>query len=176
MGERAPWPSVKTRRLTLRGPRGGDAPRMARLADDFEVARMTTRIPHPFTVEQAEGFITRMERRDQAREAVFVIENEDEGLIGVLGLHPGPAGTEIGYWLGRPFWGAGYATEAARAALAWARADWGRRFIVSAHFADNPASGAVLIKAGFLYTGEVAPRHSMARGEDAATRMMVWLA
>ncbi|MGI8840236.1 MAG: GNAT family N-acetyltransferase [Caulobacteraceae bacterium] len=176
MGDLAPWPSVKTRRLTLRAPRAEDAPRMARLADDFEIARMTTRIPHPFTVEQAEDFIARTERRDRSREAVFVIESEQDGLIGVLGLDPGPAGTEIGYWLGRPFWGAGYATEAARAALAWARADWGRRFVVAGHFTDNPASGAVLVKAGFLYTGEVAIRHSMARGEDAATRMMVWLA
>ena len=42
--------------------------------------------------------------------------------------------------------------------------------------ADNPASGAVLIKAGFLYTGDVMPRFSAARGEEAPTRMMVWLA
>ena len=170
------WPSLNTARLTLRAPRGEDAPRMAELANDYDIAKMTGRIPHPFAVEQAEDFIARMERRDPDREAVFTIENKDDGLLGVLGLHPSPAGAEIGYWLGRPFWGRGYATEAVSAALAWARADWGRRFIVSGHFADNPASGQVLIKAGFLYTGEVTDRFSLARGEEAATRMMVWLA
>ena len=82
----------------------------------------------------------------------------------------------MGYWIGRPYWGQGYATEAATAALAWAGAGWGKRLVVSGHFADNPASGRVLEKAGFLYTGVVEPRHSKARGEAAATRMMVWLA
>jgi len=155
MGEPALWPRLQTRRLTLRGPRLGDAPRMAQLANDYDIARMTTRIPHPFAVEDAADFIGRMEGRDPAREAVFAIESKDEGLLGVLGLHPTSVGTEIGYWLGRPFWGLGYATEAADAALAWAGGAWGRRYIVSGHFADNPASGQVLIKAGFLYTGEV---------------------
>jgi RimJ/RimL family protein N-acetyltransferase len=83
---------------------------------------------------------------------------------------------EIGYWLGRPFWGRGYMTEAVDAALLWAGDGWGRRYLLAGHFADNPASGQVLVKAGFLYTGDVVPRFSMARGEEAPTRMMVWLA
>ncbi|MEI9889980.1 MAG: GNAT family N-acetyltransferase [Caulobacteraceae bacterium] len=67
-------------------------------------------------------------------------------------------------------------SEAARAALAWAGTGWGRRMVTAGHFADNQASGRVLIKAGFLYTGEVQRRFSRARGAEAATRMMVWLA
>jgi RimJ/RimL family protein N-acetyltransferase len=176
MGDEVFRPSLNTARLALRPPRREDAPRMAELANDFDIARMTGRIPHPFAVEDAEAFIARVERRDAGREAVFAIEHQDDGLLGVLGLHPSPAGPEIGYWLGRPFWGRGYATEAVGGALAWARADWGRRFVVAGHFADNPTSGQVLIKAGFLYTGDVAARFSLARGEAAATRMMVWLA
>jgi len=176
MGESAPGASLKTQRLTLRSLRPGDAPRMALLVDDFDIARMTTRIPHPFRLEHAEDFIARMERRDPGREAVFAIEHADDGLLGVVGLHPGPAGTEIGYWLGRPSWGRGYATEAVLAALDWASADWGRRFIASGHFADNLASAHVLSKAGFLYTGDVVRRFSVARAEEASTRMMVWLA
>jgi RimJ/RimL family protein N-acetyltransferase len=83
---------------------------------------------------------------------------------------------EVGYWLGRPFWGFGYMTEALSAAMAWAAGPWGRRWMVSGHFDDNPASGRVLIKAGFLPTGEIRWRFSLARGEAAPTRMMVWLA
>ena len=66
--------------------------------------------------------------------------------------------------------------SAVRAAMDWAAHGWARRFIVSGHFADNEASGRVLVKAGFLYTGEIRWRFSLARGEAAATRMMVWLA
>ena len=83
---------------------------------------------------------------------------------------------EIGYWLGRPHWGQGYMTEAVDAGLVWAGQGWGRRYLLAGHFADNPASGQVLVKTGFLYTGEVVPRFSLARGEEAPTRMMVWLA
>ena len=67
-------------------------------------------------------------------------------------------------------------TEAVRGVLVWASRNWRRRALVAGHFADNPASGRVLEKAGFLYTGEVRPKFSIARGADADTRMMVWLA
>jgi RimJ/RimL family protein N-acetyltransferase len=150
---------------------------MARLADDLGVARMTTSIPHPFDQDMAEGFIARMEAADPARERVLTIEHRLEGFMGVVGFHPKEGlSPEIGYWLGRPFWGAGYMTEAVTAALDWAGPQWKKRLLVSGHFADNDASGRVLTKAGFLYTGEVERRFSTARGEEAETRMMVWLA
>jgi RimJ/RimL family protein N-acetyltransferase len=169
--------TIATARLSLRAPRLDDAGRLAALANDYDVARMTTEIPHPYTRDHADDFLRRMEARDRAAHAVFAIEHPQEGLVGVLGFHPkDPPAPEVGYWIGRPYWGQGYATEAATAALDWARASWGRRLVVSGHFADNPASGRVLEKAGFLYTGVVQPRHSKARGEDAPTRMMVWLA
>ena len=61
--------------------------------------------------------------------------------------------------------------------MRWAARERGRRVVMGAHFADNPASGAVLIKAGFLYTGEVERRSSLGRGGEAVdSRMMVWLA
>jgi RimJ/RimL family protein N-acetyltransferase len=180
-------PKIETRRLVLRAPTSEDATRMTQLAGDFEVARMTTSMPHPFLRHHADAFLARARALDPAREIVFAIELEGEGLIGVLGFHPtdvlGPSvggstyvGPEIGYWIGRPYWGRGLATEAAAGALHWAKASWRRRIVVSGHFADNPASGRVLVKAGFLYTGEIQPRHCHARGETTDTRMMVWLA
>ena len=174
----APWPpEIDAGRLRLRPVEAADALAMARMADDPGVARMTTSIPHPFRLEHAEDFIRRMGASDRTREALFGVELPAEGLIGVLGLHPNDEGeAELGYWLGRPYWGQGYMTEAVEAALAWVRADWSPSYLVSGHFADNPASGAVLCKAGFLYTGRQRQRFSLARGEDAVTRMMVWLA
>ena len=67
-------------------------------------------------------------------------------------------------------------TEAARAAVDWAHRVWRKPVLESGHFADNAASAGVLIKVGFLYTGVVEPRWSIARGAEAATRMMVRLA
>jgi RimJ/RimL family protein N-acetyltransferase len=184
-------PRIETRRLVLRAPTADDAARITLLAGDVDVARMTTSMPHPFLRHHAESFLARARALDPAREIVFAIELEDEGLIGVVGFHPtnvlgprvgvptrgpGHVGPEVGYWLGRPFWGRGLATEAVLGALSWAKGAWRRRLVVSGHFADNPASGRVLEKAGFLYTGEIQPRHCNARGEIIDTRMMVWLA
>ncbi|HEV7159307.1 MAG TPA: GNAT family N-acetyltransferase [Caulobacteraceae bacterium] len=170
-------PRLETPRLALRPLAMADARPMTPLANDPGVSRMTTAIPHPFAQADAEGFIDRMNKADPAREQVFAVERADGVFMGVLGLHPnnGPA-SELGYWLGRPYWGWGYMTEAVAAALAWAGRSWGRRALTSGHFADNPASGAVLVKSGFLYTGQVEPRYSAARGETAQTRMMIWLA
>jgi RimJ/RimL family protein N-acetyltransferase len=166
-----------TARLRLRPPRSVDAPAIAALADDLEVARMTTGIPHPYSEAEVEAFLRRAARLDPREEVVFAIDLPGQGPVGLIGFHTNIEGAvEVGYWLGRPFWARGYMSEALVVALGWARADWGRRWIVSGHFADNPASGRVLIKAGFLYTGEVLWRPCLARGEAALTRMMVWLA
>jgi RimJ/RimL family protein N-acetyltransferase len=172
-----PWPTLSTPRLTLRPLRPSDAPALSCLVDDPGVAAMTTSIPHPFPEGAAEAFIERMAEAEPEHERVFALETASDGFIGVLGFHPDDVGAvEIGYWLGRPFWGRGYMTEAVDAALDWAAKGWGRRYLLAGHFADNPASGQVLVKTGFLYTGDVVLRYSMARGKAAPTRMMVWLA
>ncbi len=100
------------------------------------------------------------------------------GLIGGCGFHSGEGEpfVELGYWLARDHWRQGYATEAASAALAWARDGWGKRVVRAAHFIENPASGRVLVKAGMLYTGVVSPSPCLARGEALPSRKMIWLA
>ena len=167
--------TLQTARLRLRAPARSDAERLAQLANDAAVARMSTRMPHPYGVDDATCFLARCEAGD---EKVFAIDHGDDGLVGMIGFQDTGRvlGPEVGYWLGQPYWGRGLATEAAQVALAWAARDWGRRCVVSGHFADNPASGAVLVKAGFLYTGEVDRAFSVARGATVDTRMMVWLA
>lgn len=169
-------PVIETRRLTLRSPTRADASRIVALADNWNIARMLSRMPHPYRPEHADRFLEACEAHDPAREQVFAIDLEDEGLVGVIGLDPHEEGTELGYWLGQPYWGRGLVSEAVDAVLAWARKSWRRRHIVAGHYSDNPASGRVLCKAGFLYTGRIELRDSQARGEPAPTRMMVWLA
>lgn len=172
-----PTPVIETRRLALRSPAAQDVSRLAALANDPDIARMTLRMPHPYSAEDAESFILAVAGQDPSRAATFLIEHEDHGPVGVIGLFedkdPAP---EVGYWIGRPFWGRGYATEALEAALVWASKRWKRRALVAGHFSDNAASGRVLEKAGFLYTGEVRQGFSLARSSVTDTRRMVWLA
>lgn len=170
-------PVIESRRLVLRAPAPQDAPRLAALANDPAIARMTARLPHPYSIGAAEAFVAQVAGQDPRRDNTFLIEHEDLGPVGVLGLFAGEdPWPELGYWIGRPFWGRGLATEACEAALIWSSRRWRRRAIVAGHFADNPASGRVLEKAGFLYTGETRRLFSLARGEAVDTRRMLWLA
>eukprot|EP01030_Chromulinospumella_sphaerica_P010191 gene10191-9997_t len=170
-------PRIETRRLTLRAPAPGDETRLAALMADYDIARMTSRVPHPYDLSDAVEFITRAQAKDPRTDHNFLLEHDEEGVIGGLGFFTPPGEPlEVGYWVGRNWWGRGFASEALQGALAWAKHEWKKRFVVAGHFSDNPASGTVLCKAGFLYTGEIQRKHSLARGEEAATRMMVWLA
>ena len=170
-------PVVETRRLILRAPAPQDAPRIAALANDIDIARMTQRMPHPFGVRDADDFVLQVAAQDPARANTFIIEHEDLGPVGVIGMFEGDDRVpETGYWIGREYWGRGFATEALDGALVRASRKWKRRAMVAGHFADNPASGRVLEKAGFLYTGETRKAWSQARRAQADTRMMVWIA
>lgn len=170
-------PVVETQRLRLRPVARRDGAWIAGFAADRDVARMTTRMPHPYGRADAEAFVEQAMRQDPRAARTFAVERRGGGPIGMLGFHPNAQGRpEIGYWLGRPHWGQGYATEAARGALRWARDEWKARLVVAGHFSDNPASGQVLCKADFLYTGEVRLERSLARDAEAPVRKMVWLA
>jgi RimJ/RimL family protein N-acetyltransferase len=169
-------PVIETRRLTLRSPEDRDLPRIAQLAADYDIARMSLRMPHPYGIDQARDFLVRTASQDRRRDNTFVIDLEDEGAIGVMGFfHDADPYPEMGYWVGRPYWGRGLATEAAEGALKWAAKSWKKRAVSAGHFTDNPASGRVLTKSGFLYTGETRRKHSLARGEETDVRMMVWM-
>lgn len=171
-----PIAAIETRRLTLRAPDMADTWRMAELMSDWDIARMTSRVPHPYSQGDAEDFVARVQANDPRTDRNFIIELEDEGMVGGIGFFTPEDGLlEVGYWIGRAWWGRGIATEALQAALMWAAGDWRKRLVVAGHFADNPASGQVLVKAGFLYTGEIKTLPSKARGEPTPTRMMIWL-
>jgi RimJ/RimL family protein N-acetyltransferase len=174
----APEPRIETQRLVLRPPRMEDAVYIAELANDADVARMTTGVPYPYRLADAQGFIAGRGGADPTRDLPLLIEHKEFGPIGMTGFHRHPTLRlmELGYWLGHTFRGRGFATEAAKAAVAWACEARGRRAVLSSHFVDNPASGRVLAKAGFLYTGAVEARFSRGRGRPVDSRMMVRLA
>jgi RimJ/RimL family protein N-acetyltransferase len=94
---------------------------------------------------------------------VFAIQRRGDGLfLGCCGLHPAD-GFEFGYWLGKPFWGRGYATEAAHRLVLFAFEELGQETVHAGWFFDNPASGHVLAKLGARHNGSQM-RDSRARG------------
>src|SRR5690242_13407612 len=129
-------PVLETARLILRAPRLGDAKAIAALANDRQIAENTARIPHHYRLSDAKDWVAGANRNPDEEQYVITLANG--ALIGACGLElrdgPVPA---IGYWLGQPSWGKGYATEAL---LASARV-------------TNPASRHVLEKCGFQWTG-----------------------
>ncbi|MFZ2066155.1 MAG: GNAT family N-acetyltransferase [Xanthobacteraceae bacterium] len=143
-------PTLATERLVLRAPQGQDALAIARLANDMRIAANTARIPHPYGIDDADRFIAGANRRDGG--AAFVITREGE-LIGCCGVDLRDDGPEIGYWLGLPYWGCGYATEAVRALIDHAFDDLRHETLQAGARVSNPASRRVLEKCGFQWTG-----------------------
>jgi RimJ/RimL family protein N-acetyltransferase len=143
-------PVLETARLRLRAPRRGDVKAIARFAGDRRVAENTARIPHPYSLEDAEQFIASVNRQDG--EATFVVTLDGE-TIGFGSVEPREGGPEIGYWLGVPFWGRGYGTELVRAVIDHAFGDLVHDTLVTGARVSNPASRRVLEKCGFQWAG-----------------------
>ena len=144
-------PELKTKRLILRSFRANDAERVCELAGDFELAKTTFAIPHPYLLKDAVEWIsTHAEARNEGSRLVFAItKSEDATLIGTTSLFGLNAdrGT-LGYWVGKPFWGCGYCTEAVGAVINFAFNELNLNRIIAGHFAKNRASGRVLEKNG----------------------------
>jgi len=137
---------------------------------DEGVVRNLARAPWPYHEDHAREFAARPMAPTEPR--FLITRARDAVVVGCVGLDINDEeyvdAIELGYWIARPFWGQGFATEAGRAALEVART-LGHRKVVASHFLDNPASGQVLRKLGFEPTGRVIERHSCGRGEAAPT-------
>ena len=110
----------------------------------------------------AEGWIARHEdERASGRQYVFAIERADEGLlVGAIALRPVPNEHEnLGYWIGREYWGLGYATGATRAMIALAFNCLDCQQLIASHLERNPASGRVMEKCGLVLVRREARDH-----------------
>ena len=151
---------------------------MTYLAGDYDVAKMCARVPHPYPIAAAHGFIDMITRRmETGQEYAFAVVAPIDGVIGACGVSPAGAPDagmwEIGYWYGMPYWGLGYASEAARGLMGWAQEQLGAKGFAAGHFADNPASGAVLRKLGFVHTG-TQDLFGLARQRTSPAERYVW--
>jgi ribosomal-protein-alanine N-acetyltransferase len=150
-------PVLRTPRLVLRPFLESDAAEVQRLAGDREVASNTLTVPHPYPEGAAEAWIgTHAAGWAAQQRATFAMTTRDgEALIGAIGLDLAPHDRrgELGYWVGRPWWNQGYATEAGRAMIDFGFGTLGLHRIMARHFARNPASGRVLQKLGMEREG-----------------------
>lgn len=150
-------PSIPTARLILRPFEPGDAATVQTLAGVREIADTTLNIPHPYEDGVAEAWIaTHGPAFENCTLAVFAITLRETGqLVGAIGLHIERRSNQgkLGYWIGKPFWNRGYATEAAIAIIRYGFASLDLNRIDAWHFARNPASGRVKLKAGMRREG-----------------------
>jgi RimJ/RimL family protein N-acetyltransferase len=163
---------ARTPRLLLRPGFPEDAPALAAAIADEGIVRNLATAPWPYRMRDAEAFLAKM--RDPVLPSLLVFERTGGAprLAGACGLGRRPSGAiELGYWIARPFWGRGIATEASAALIEIARA-LGLKRLEASHFIDNPASARVLDKLGFESTGLIAPRMNCARGEAVPARLM----
>lgn len=152
-------PTITTERLVLRPFRLDDAPEVQRLAGAREIADTTLNIPHPYPDGVAEKWInTHHEEYEKSGSVVWAVTlNNSEQLIGAIGLTTNREfdRAELGYWISQPFWGRGYCTEAAKAALGYGFGQAGLNRIFANHLTRNPASGKVMQKIGMKKEGEM---------------------
>jgi len=147
-------PTLESNRLILRPFELTDAKEVQRLAGDRSIADTTLEIPHPYEDGMAEQWISTHQAKFEAGEMAHfaIIFRETNGLIGAIGLTIVPRfeRAEPGYWIGKPYWGNGYCTEAARAVLEYGFTTLKLNRIHAHHFKRNPASGRVLQKLGMV--------------------------
>ncbi len=150
-------PVLGSERLILRPFRLQDAPRVEELAGDRAIADTTLNIPHPYPPGAAREWIKGHAPSYRKGEGVIyaVVLRPSGELIGAvgLGLELRFNRAELGYWIGKPYWGQGYATEAAALLLDFGFRTLGLQRIMATHLTRNPASGRVMQKLGMTYEG-----------------------
>ncbi len=150
-------PIVHTEHLVLRPLALTDAADVQRLAGDREIASTTGLIPHPYEDGMAEAWIEsyapEYAKGTTLRFAITLAESGE--LVGAMGLRieRDHHRAELGYWIGTPYWNRGFATEAARAVIAFGFESLQLHRIHANHLTRNPASGRVMEKAGMRYEG-----------------------
>ncbi|MGJ8529946.1 GNAT family N-acetyltransferase [Maritalea sp.] len=156
---------IKTERLVLHPLAMEHAADIAAALSNFEVTKNLSVVPFPYSEADAREWISLHPKFPASDDQKFSIVNEDNAFCGVLGLDIGETGPELGYWLDQKYWGKGYMSEAASAALTWLFANSEVKTVTSGAYTFNPASLAVQYKLGFKDV-RTEPRMCLAQGQE----------
>lgn len=155
-----------TPRLLLRPGWPEDADALFAAINDEAIVRNLARAPWPYRLDDARQFLSLPAEIANPRWLIFSRTDGAPQLAGCIGIDSqGNGNAKLGYWISRPHWGRGYATEAGQAVLENARTLRHKR-LVAKHFVDNPASASVLRKLGFKPTGQTSSHFSRGRNRD----------
>lgn len=160
---------LTTERLRLRPLQAEDAAELHRLVNDWEVAKSLATVPFPYPRDLADDWITSTAAQIAAGTAYHLAIVGDEAgrevLVGCAGLRlDAEARTaELGYWIGRRYWGHGVGPEAAARLARWGLANLDVDRLVASALEENARSQAVLRRIGFRQTG-TGMRDSVSRG------------
>jgi len=152
-------PILNAEDLTLRPFKKKDIPDIVRLAGDKKIYETTLNIPHPYSDKDAKSWLKFQKENLEAGKLVTyaVTLAETGGLVGSVSLtvNKRQNQAELGYWIGRPYWGGGYATRAARRLIQFGFEEMGLNRIHAHYMVKNPASGKVMKKVGMSYEGRL---------------------
>ncbi len=165
----------RSERLLLRPIFCEDWPAIYQAINDAGVVRMLASAPWPYGEQDARDFASLPFNPRQPRFALTLPGENGAELIGCVGMDRCDEGLELGYWIARPYWAQGFATEAGNAVIKLAHM-MGETRLHAGHAVDNPASGRVLEKIGFRPTGESREQFSKGRGEAMPVKRYVHMA
>ncbi|AJG59710.1 acetyltransferase [Bacillus thuringiensis] len=161
--------TIETERLILRSLQLDDAPVIEKLAGDYLVAKTTLSIPHPYPKGSAKDFITHMLQAETDKKIVIfsILGKNNKELLGVINLNLNRIHKrgELAYWIGRPYWGNGFGTEAAKALLHYGFNALHLNKIFAASFTNNPGSWRIMEKIGMNQEGTF-KQHVIKYGES----------
>lgn len=173
---------LSTHRLTLRRRHMEDAEKITALVNDPRIYLNVARIPAGQTLEETKAYLeASLAGEAEGKAFGFAVERHGE-LVGLVagGAAGGdgaglPGVLDVGYWFTPEVWGHGFATEAMAAFLRWLEIARHLRVFTAGYFVDNPGSGRVLRKLGFLPAGRTL-FPCVGRGEKVETIEMVRIA
>jgi RimJ/RimL family protein N-acetyltransferase len=146
--------TLETKRLILRPVHLDDAARIEELASEYELAKTTLHVPSPYPEGGGKDFVEVFSKKENL--VLFaMVEKESDSLIGLINLNLTPAYDrgELGYWVGRPYWGRGFGTEAAQAVTEYGFDELKLNKVFAGAYSDNPGSWRIMEKLGMTHEG-----------------------